>query len=123
MRSCSRGHTTLRVVGEEATGDGFQDCRPLRGLHQVDYAAAYFRWYAEEAVGQHARSTPSPDGKSHIVTVAEPVGPCLLITPRNVPPDMAGPQDRRSPGRRRHRRPQTGRAHHAVIPRTGRAGA
>ncbi|WP_327589650.1 aldehyde dehydrogenase family protein [Nonomuraea sp. NBC_00507] len=39
---------------------------------EVDYAAAYFRWYAEEAVRQHARSTPSPDGKSHIVTVAEP---------------------------------------------------
>ncbi|MEQ4721476.1 NAD-dependent succinate-semialdehyde dehydrogenase [Nonomuraea sp. B19D2] len=56
---------------------------------EVDYAAAYFRWYAEEAVRQHARSTPSPDGKSHIVTVAEPVGPCLLITPWNVPLAMA----------------------------------
>lgn len=30
-----------------------------------------------------------PDGKSHIVTVAEPVGPCLLITPWNVPLAMA----------------------------------
>ncbi|MEH0424828.1 NAD-dependent succinate-semialdehyde dehydrogenase [Streptomyces stelliscabiei] len=56
---------------------------------EVDYAASYFRWYAEEAVRQHARSTPSPDGKSHIVTVAEPVGPCLLITPWNVPLAMA----------------------------------
>jgi succinate-semialdehyde dehydrogenase/glutarate-semialdehyde dehydrogenase len=56
---------------------------------EVDYAAAYFRWYAEEAVRPHARSTPSPDGKSHIVTVAEPVGPCLLITPWNVPLAMA----------------------------------
>ncbi|WP_032761348.1 aldehyde dehydrogenase family protein, partial [Streptomyces alboviridis] len=34
-------------------------------------------------------STPSPDGRSHIVTVAEPVGPCLLITPWNVPLAMA----------------------------------
>ena len=56
---------------------------------EVDYAASYFRWYAEEAVRHHARSTPSPDGKSHIVTVAEPVGPCLLITPWNVPLAMA----------------------------------
>jgi succinate-semialdehyde dehydrogenase/glutarate-semialdehyde dehydrogenase len=61
--------------------------REARG--EVDYAAAYFRWYAEEAVRPHARSTPSPDGKSHIVTVAEPVGPCLLITPWNVPLAMA----------------------------------
>lgn len=56
---------------------------------EVDYAAAYVRWYAEEAVRPHGRSTPSPDGKSHIVTVAEPVGPCLLITPWNVPLAMA----------------------------------
>jgi succinate-semialdehyde dehydrogenase/glutarate-semialdehyde dehydrogenase len=56
---------------------------------EVDYAAAYFRWYAEEAVRPHGRSTPSPDGTSHIVTVAEPVGPCLLITPWNVPLAMA----------------------------------
>ncbi|MFF5369496.1 aldehyde dehydrogenase family protein [Streptomyces sp. NPDC013187] len=56
---------------------------------EVDYAAAYFRWYAEEAVRRHARSTPFPDGRSHIVTVAEPVGPCLLITPWNVPLVMA----------------------------------
>jgi succinate-semialdehyde dehydrogenase/glutarate-semialdehyde dehydrogenase len=56
---------------------------------EVDYAAAYVRWYAEEAVRPHGRSTPSPDGKSHIITVAEPVGPCLLITPWNVPLAMA----------------------------------
>ncbi|MFE7764430.1 NAD-dependent succinate-semialdehyde dehydrogenase [Streptomyces sp. NPDC057438] len=61
--------------------------REARG--EVDYAAAYFRWYAEEAVRPPGRSTPSPDGRSHIVTVAEPVGPCLLITPWNVPLAMA----------------------------------
>jgi succinate-semialdehyde dehydrogenase / glutarate-semialdehyde dehydrogenase len=56
---------------------------------EVDYAAAYVRWYAEEAVRPHGRSTPSPDGQSHILTVAEPVGTCLLITPWNVPLAMA----------------------------------
>ena len=56
---------------------------------EVVYAADYVRWYAEEAVRPHGRSTASPDGKNHIVTVAEPVGPCLLITPWNVPLAMA----------------------------------
>lgn len=56
---------------------------------EVDYAADYIRWYAEEAVRPTGRSTPSPDGRSHIVTVAEPLGPCLLITPWNVPLAMA----------------------------------
>ncbi|MEU1849046.1 aldehyde dehydrogenase family protein [Streptomyces sp. NPDC019990] len=67
------------------------------------YASACFRWYVEEAVRPHARSTPSPDGNSRIVTVAEPVGPCLLITPWSVPPAMATRQGRRRPGRRLHR--------------------
>ncbi|MFC0452389.1 NAD-dependent succinate-semialdehyde dehydrogenase [Rhodococcus jostii] len=56
---------------------------------EVDYAADYIRWYAEEAVRPAGRSTPSPDGRSHIVTVAGPLGPCLLITPWNVPLAMA----------------------------------
>ncbi|WP_020579372.1 NAD-dependent succinate-semialdehyde dehydrogenase [Actinopolymorpha alba] len=56
---------------------------------EVDYAADYVRWYAEEAVRPHGRSTVAPDGRSHILTVAEPVGPCLLITPWNVPLAMA----------------------------------
>ncbi len=61
--------------------------REARG--EVVYAADYVRWYAEEAVRPHGRSTVSPDGRNHIVTVAEPVGPCLLITPWNVPLAMA----------------------------------
>lgn len=56
---------------------------------EVDYAAEYVRWYAEEAVRTGGRSTLAPDGGSHIITVTEPVGPCLLITPWNVPLAMA----------------------------------
>ncbi len=56
---------------------------------EVDYAADFLLWYAEEAVRGHGRSTAAPDGASQIVTVAEPVGPALLITPWNVPLAMA----------------------------------
>ncbi|TDE88593.1 NAD-dependent succinate-semialdehyde dehydrogenase [Occultella glacieicola] len=52
---------------------------------EVDYAADFVRWFAEEAVRPGGRSTPAPDGQSHFITVTEPVGPCLLITPWNVP--------------------------------------
>lgn len=56
---------------------------------EVDYAADYVRWYAEEAVRPAGRSTTAPNGEYQILTVAEPVGPCLLITPWNVPLAMA----------------------------------
>ena len=56
---------------------------------EVDYAADYVRWYAEEAVRPAGRSTTAPSGEYQILTVAEPVGPCLLITPWNVPLAMA----------------------------------
>jgi len=57
--------------------------------NEVDYAADFVRWYAEEAVRSGGRSTVAPDGGSHFVTVTEPVGTCLLITPWNVPLAMA----------------------------------
>jgi succinate-semialdehyde dehydrogenase/glutarate-semialdehyde dehydrogenase len=52
---------------------------------EVGYGAGYLRWYAEEAVRSSGRTTPSPDGRSTILTFRESVGPCLLITPWNFP--------------------------------------
>ena len=64
--------------------------RTLAETHaEVTYASDYLRWYAEEAVRPAGRSTPAPDGQSHIITLAEPVGVCLLIAPWNVPLAMA----------------------------------
>lgn len=64
--------------------------RPLaESRGEVEYAADYIRWYAEEAVRLNGRHTTSPDGRSRIVTGPKPVGPCLLITPWNFPLAMA----------------------------------
>ena len=64
--------------------------RPLaESRGEVEYAADYIRWYAEEAVRLNGRHTTSPDGRSRIVTGTKPVGPCLLITPWNFPLAMA----------------------------------
>ncbi|MGH8999458.1 MAG: aldehyde dehydrogenase family protein, partial [Acidimicrobiia bacterium] len=55
---------------------------------EVAYAAEFFRWFAEEAVRISGRYAPVPNGAGRLVTMAQPVGPCLLITPWNFPMAM-----------------------------------
>jgi succinate-semialdehyde dehydrogenase/glutarate-semialdehyde dehydrogenase len=52
---------------------------------EVAYAAKFFRWFAEEAVRISGTHRMAPSGRNHILTVREPVGPSLLITPWNFP--------------------------------------
>jgi succinate-semialdehyde dehydrogenase/glutarate-semialdehyde dehydrogenase len=55
---------------------------------EVAYAAEFLRWFSEEAVRIDGRYAPSPDGRSRLLTMRQPVGPCLLITPWNFPMAM-----------------------------------
>ncbi|WP_295623759.1 NAD-dependent succinate-semialdehyde dehydrogenase [uncultured Corynebacterium sp.] len=52
---------------------------------EVKYAADFFRWFSEEAVRLRGDYRRSPDGSSRLVTVRQPVGPALAITPWNFP--------------------------------------
>jgi len=52
---------------------------------EVAYGAEFFRWYAEEAVRISGSWLTAPAGGSRLVTMKQPVGPCLLITPWNFP--------------------------------------
>lgn len=52
---------------------------------EVQYAADFFQWFAEEAVRIRGSHATSPDGRGQILTVREPVGPTLLVTPWNFP--------------------------------------
>ncbi|MFC8564534.1 NAD-dependent succinate-semialdehyde dehydrogenase [Streptomyces sp. NPDC057245] len=52
---------------------------------EVDYAAGYLRWFAEEAVRIDGTWKTSEDGTARVLVTHEPVGPCLLITPWNAP--------------------------------------
>jgi succinate-semialdehyde dehydrogenase/glutarate-semialdehyde dehydrogenase len=52
---------------------------------EVAYGAEFFRWFSEEAVRVHGRWMSAPDGKSRLLTLKKPVGPCLFITPWNFP--------------------------------------
>jgi succinate-semialdehyde dehydrogenase / glutarate-semialdehyde dehydrogenase len=52
---------------------------------EITYAANFFRWYAEEAVRINGRYTVNETGKGRVLTLKQPVGPCIFITPWNFP--------------------------------------
>ncbi len=52
---------------------------------EIAYAANFFRWYAEEAVRIDGRFAVNENGKGRVLTMRQPIGPCLLITPWNFP--------------------------------------
>lgn len=52
---------------------------------EVDYAASYFEWFAEEARRGYGETIPSPFPDGRVVTVQEPVGVCAFVTPWNFP--------------------------------------
>ena len=55
---------------------------------EITYASEFFRWYSEQAVRINGSYSVSPDGNQRIVTMKQPVGPCLMITPWNFPMAM-----------------------------------
>ncbi len=52
---------------------------------EVAYGAEFFRWFSEEAVRVHGRYSVAPNGASRLLTMRQPVGPTLMITPWNFP--------------------------------------
>jgi succinate-semialdehyde dehydrogenase/glutarate-semialdehyde dehydrogenase len=52
---------------------------------EIAYAANFFRWYSEEAVRINGRFTINENGKGRVLTLKQPVGPCVFITPWNFP--------------------------------------
>jgi succinate-semialdehyde dehydrogenase/glutarate-semialdehyde dehydrogenase len=56
---------------------------------EIVYAAEFLRWFSEEAVRIEGRYTVSPNGNGRLMTMRQPVGPCLLVTPWNFPLAMA----------------------------------
>ena len=52
---------------------------------EVTYGAEFFRWFSEEVVRVAGRWANSPDGNTRLMTMKQPVGPTLMITPWNFP--------------------------------------
>jgi succinate-semialdehyde dehydrogenase/glutarate-semialdehyde dehydrogenase len=52
---------------------------------EIAYGSEFLRWFAEESVRIDGRYAVAPNGQGRLLTMKQPVGPCLLITPWNFP--------------------------------------
>ncbi len=52
---------------------------------EIAYGAEFLRWFSEQAVRIEGRYGVAPNGHGRLLTMKQPVGPCLLITPWNFP--------------------------------------
>jgi succinate-semialdehyde dehydrogenase / glutarate-semialdehyde dehydrogenase len=55
---------------------------------ELTYAAEFLRWFSEEAVRIHGRYMTNTTGAGRILTMRQPVGPCVFVTPWNFPTAM-----------------------------------
>lgn len=55
---------------------------------EVQYAASFIEWFAEEAKRSYGDVIPSPANDKRLIVVKEPVGVCAAITPWNFPAAM-----------------------------------
>ena len=60
--------------------------KPIKeSLAEITYGAEFLRWFSEEAVRIAGRWSVAPNGATRLLTMKQPVGPCLMITPWNFP--------------------------------------
>ena len=63
--------------------------KPLRAaLNEVNYAADFLRWYAEEAKRNYGQTVPSARADQRFICLKVPVGVVAAITPWNYPVSM-----------------------------------
>src|SRR3954470_1410003 len=55
---------------------------------EIAYAAEVFRWFAGEATRIHGQFNMAGNGVGRVLTLKQPVGPSILITPWNFPMAM-----------------------------------
>ena len=79
----ARSEQFARLMAAE-NGKSLRDARG-----EAAYAAEFFRWYAEEAVRVEGTLMRAPSGANRILTVRQPIGVSLLVTPWNFPAAMA----------------------------------
>src|SRR6185437_334793 len=55
---------------------------------EIQYAASFLEWFAEEGKRVYGDTIPTPASDKRIVVVKEPIGVCAAITPWNFPAAM-----------------------------------
>jgi succinate-semialdehyde dehydrogenase / glutarate-semialdehyde dehydrogenase len=58
-------------------------------IGEVNYAAEFYRWFSEEAVRIDGGLKRAPAGDKNILTLLQPIGVSILVTPWNFPAAMA----------------------------------
>ena len=56
---------------------------------EVNYAAEFYRWFSEEAVRIDGGMMRAPAGDKHIITMRQPIGVAVLVTPWYFPAALA----------------------------------
>jgi succinate-semialdehyde dehydrogenase/glutarate-semialdehyde dehydrogenase len=79
----ARSEQFARLMSAE-NGKSLRDARG-----EAAYAAEFFRWYAEEAVRIEGTLMRAPSGANKILTMHQPIGVSVLVTPWNFPAAMA----------------------------------
>ena len=82
-----------RLIVENRTGLAsiltVEQGKPLReSLSEIDYAASFVQWFAEEGKRVYGELIPSPASDRRILVYKQPVGVCAAITPWNFPAAM-----------------------------------
>lgn len=63
--------------------------KPLRESRgEIDYAASFIRWFAEEARRMYGETIPGARIDQRIIVTRQPIGVCAAITPWNFPSAM-----------------------------------
>ncbi len=89
-RILKRWHALILERGEDlARLMSLEQGKPLRESRgEIDYAAAFVEWFAEEARRAYGDVIPAPQAGRKIIVVKEPVGVVAAITPWNFPAAM-----------------------------------
>jgi succinate-semialdehyde dehydrogenase/glutarate-semialdehyde dehydrogenase len=79
-------HARIDPLAELIVRENGKPIAEARG--EVIYAAEFLRWFSEEAVRLDGRLATAPAGANRIVTLYQPIGVALLVTPWNFPAAM-----------------------------------
>lgn len=55
---------------------------------EINFGAAFFEWFAEEAKRVYGQTIPAPNADQRLVVLKQPIGVCSAITPWNFPMAM-----------------------------------
>lgn len=67
----------------------YENGKPLKeSIGEIEYAASFFQWYAEEAPRVYGDLIPSSSSSKRIITIRQPIGVVGIMTPWNFPAAM-----------------------------------